>query len=179
MSSLIHHKHPLPTEVFFKIFRAYSEFDNFSIVQAGKKVGYFLQTLFLFTRSDWKRLFVHSQHSLQLQALLQFNCANQAYSGDEDIMNKPWRPVPSRRITPRQTIILRWIMFPINLAFSYSIGRPVLYTTLLLTSAEILYNEMGWSKHPLLKNVLNLVGYGGFKTGATLIACEFLHSPSR
>ena len=105
--------------------------------------------------------------------LLQFNCANQAYSGDEDLVNKPWRPVPARRITPESTARLRWIMFCFNVCFSASLGRNVLYTTIFLTIAEYLYNEMKFSEHPVLKNLCNVFGYGGFETGATLIACEY------
>ncbi|KAF9262552.1 hypothetical protein L218DRAFT_903462 [Marasmius fiardii PR-910] len=105
--------------------------------------------------------------------LLQFNCANQAYSGNEDMVNKPWRPVPAGRITPENTMRLRWTMFAINVAFSYYMGQNVLYTTLFLTIAEYLYNEMRFSEHPVLKNACNVLGYGGFETGATLIACEF------
>ncbi|KAG7088123.1 hypothetical protein E1B28_012148 [Marasmius oreades] len=37
---------------------------------------------------------------------------------------------------------LRWIMFAINVAFSYSMGRGVLYTTLFLTIAEYLCNDI-------------------------------------
>ncbi|ESK90541.1 integral membrane protein [Moniliophthora roreri MCA 2997] len=188
MSHFIYHKRLFPAEIFYTIFKAWNELDDMSIIQSAKKLGYCLHTLFLFTRSDWKTMMFpvstfaaiagpvtsFEKYFLMLfwvwTHLLQFNCANQAYSGDEDIVNKPWRPVPARRITPENTMRLRWTLFPLNLAFSYSIGTPVLYTTMFLTFAEYLYNEMGCSNHPVLKNVLNVAGYGGFKMGATLIA---------
>ncbi|KAL0574512.1 hypothetical protein V5O48_007445 [Marasmius crinis-equi] len=160
-----------------------------------RKTGYFLHTLFLFTRSDWKTMmFPVSTFALVAgpiasiyrypivlfwiwTTLLQFNCANQAYSGDEDSVNKPWRPVPARRITPESTARLRWIMFCFNVCFSSYLGRSLLYTTIFLTCAEYLYNEMKFSENPLLKNMCNVLGYGGFETGATLIACEYNRGP--
>ncbi|KAK1231993.1 hypothetical protein PQX77_004874 [Marasmius sp. AFHP31] len=185
----LNHNHQLAAaDVAASVLRTCKLLREITAVQLIRKGGYFLHTLFLFTRSDWKTMmFPVSTFALVAgpissierypvllfwiwTTLLQFNCANQAYSGDEDLVNKPWRPVPAGRITPESTARLRWIMFCFNVCFSTYLGRNVLYTTLFLTFAEYLYNEMKFSENAVLKNTCNVFGYGGFETGATLIA---------
>ncbi|OAX32196.1 hypothetical protein K503DRAFT_702409 [Rhizopogon vinicolor AM-OR11-026] len=39
--------------------------------------------------------------------LLQSNVSNQAYSANEDVVNKPWRPLPSGRISVEDCRALR------------------------------------------------------------------------
>ncbi|KAG7091430.1 hypothetical protein E1B28_010466 [Marasmius oreades] len=184
----IHDKQLAPSKVATSVLRAWKHLKEVTVVQLQRDAVYFLHTLFLFTRSDWKTMMFpvstfavvagpisSFERYLTLllwiwTTLLQFNCANQAYSGHEDRINKPWRPVPAGRITSENTMRLRWIMFAINVAFSYSMGQSVLYTTLFLTIAEYLYNDMKFSENPFLKNMCNVFGYGGFELGATLIA---------
>ncbi|KAF8178134.1 UbiA prenyltransferase family [Mycena galopus ATCC 62051] len=145
------------------------------------------KTLYLFTRSDYKTIFfpvtifatttapVSSTKSWLVMLLwvwthlLQANVSNQNYSADEDIVNKPWRPLPSGRVTERQTCILRWTLVFINLAFSAVIARSVMYTSLALALVEFVHDDLGLSYHPVLKNICNIGGYGTFEMGATLI----------
>ncbi|KAI0065532.1 hypothetical protein BV25DRAFT_1798511, partial [Artomyces pyxidatus] len=50
--------------------------------------------------------------------LLQFCVSNQSANPEEDALNKPWRPIPSRRISVSATHVLRWVLLPICFALS-------------------------------------------------------------
>ncbi|KIY43457.1 hypothetical protein FISHEDRAFT_67929 [Fistulina hepatica ATCC 64428] len=105
--------------------------------------------------------------------LLQANVSNQNFSLSEDIINKPWRPLPSGRISERSTSILRWSLFVENLMFSLWLGGDVCLVSVLLACVEFFHDDLGYSRHPLWKNVLNVGGYATFELGATLIMCKF------
>lgn len=171
------------------------------------KLAYTAETLFLFTRSDyktilfpvvrWSRSIVHCGSELTTHQtmfasatapihsfeswlkmlfwiwthLLQANVSNQTHSANEDIVNKPWRPLPAGRVTERQAAILRWSLVVANLALSATIGQQVMYVSAALALVEFVHDDMGLSHHPVLKNVCNIGGYGTFQAGATLILC--------
>lgn len=100
--------------------------------------------------------------------LLHFCIANQSSSVSEDLSNKPWRPLPSQRITPLQAMCFRWALVPVCLAFSQFHGS--LPASLILLTATWIYNDLGGHEHGLVKNFLNVVGYVAFELGATVIS---------
>ena len=105
--------------------------------------------------------------------LLQFCIANQVHSIDEDAQNKPFRPLPSRRITATHALILRWLLVPICLAYSALYSGHVLYASVSMLILTICYNELhGDANHWLVRNILNALGTASFEWGATLLAGE-------
>ncbi|TFK68105.1 hypothetical protein BDN72DRAFT_61470 [Pluteus cervinus] len=146
-----------------------------------------LETLYLFTRSDYKTIFfpvaifaaVAAPYSGPKQLLdtlvwvwfhlLQANVSNQTFSSDEDIVNKPWRPLPSRRVTVQQARTLRWCLMFWCLYFSSLFGPRVVLASAGLTIVEIVHDDFNLSSRPVLKSLCNLGGYLTFEVGATLV----------
>ncbi|KAK3332579.1 hypothetical protein B0T19DRAFT_398334 [Cercophora scortea] len=100
-------------------------------------------------------------------AILMFCLHNQHRPSSvlEDLTNKPWRPIPSKRITTRQTDALLATMYPVWLAASWYLDalRPCLVLTIL----TIYYNELGGSEQGgFARNFLNASGFGCFFAGA-------------
>lgn len=101
--------------------------------------------------------------------LLLCNVSNQARSGREDAILRPWRPVPSGRITQSQTIALRWALVPICVALSAAYDEGLVAVTLYLSLTTYLYDEWDLAAHAVGKNVCNISGYTAFEIGATKI----------
>lgn len=101
--------------------------------------------------------------------LLQFCVSNQSLSPDEDERNKPWRPLPSRRISFRHALIIRWTLLPLCIVLS--VFHNVTAVGLILTLGILLHNELRLDAHWFTRNVLNALGYAVFDAGATAIAC--------
>ena len=105
--------------------------------------------------------------------LLQFNVSNQCLSIEEDIRNKPDRPLAASRISLESTVILRWALLPLCLAQSLYYSWATFWVSVILAIAFILYNECGghaihWSS----RNIMNAFGLSMFEAGATLTICE-------
>lgn len=102
--------------------------------------------------------------------LLAFCVSNQAsiQSVVEDTINKPWRPIPSSRVTIDQARTLRWILVIINLIFSTYHGN--LKAAAIFLSADFAYNDLGLSAWWFTKSLLNAVGYASFQYGAVIVA---------
>ncbi|KAK7054627.1 hypothetical protein VNI00_003090 [Paramarasmius palmivorus] len=131
------------------------QLDSLTAVAVFRAFVYHIHTLFLFTRSDWKTIFfpattfgtvtgpISSFDKWLLMLvwvwthLLQANVSNQKDSANEDIINKPWRPLPAKRVTESQARALRWCLVVLNLAFSYWIDPKVMYVSLALALVEI------------------------------------------
>lgn len=101
--------------------------------------------------------------------LLQANVSNQCFFGGEDARDKPWRPLPSGRVTVRQALTLRWALFPACLYHSYTHGWGVVAASALLSLVEFVHDDLRLSAHPATKNICNIGGYTTFEAGATLI----------
>ncbi|KAI0794769.1 UbiA prenyltransferase family [Fomes fomentarius] len=101
--------------------------------------------------------------------LLQFCLSNQSLSPDEDERNKPWRPLPSRRISIRHALIIRWTLLPLCIVLS--VFHNITAVGLILTLGILLHNELRLDAHWFTRNVLNALGYAVFDAGATAIAC--------
>ena len=103
--------------------------------------------------------------------LLQFCVSNQSLpeSVEEDRNNKPWRPIPSRRMSRHTARALRWALLLACLAISSSYS--VKYPGLALSLGIWLNNELGLDCHWITRNICNALGYAAFSAGATHVAC--------
>ncbi len=89
----------------------------------------------------------------------------------EDKLNKPWRPMPSERFTAREAKTLMFIAYPTALVLSIYLGAIGPCTTLMFFGW--VYNDLGGAdRDPIIRNVINGVGYLSFATGATLVASD-------
>lgn len=101
--------------------------------------------------------------------LLQFCISNQTLNLAEDANNKPWRPIPSGRISFSAARRLRWML--VGVCIVYSATCNVLPMGLTLLAATIMYNEMHLSSHWFSRNALNAIGYASFSIGAANAGC--------
>ena len=86
----------------------------------------------------------------------------------EDAVNKPWRPLPSKRLS--QDEARRLLMAVIPCAFILSWLLNVTAPSIALMALTWLYNDLGGAnEHFLLRNVLNAFGLLCFGAGATFI----------
>ena len=102
--------------------------------------------------------------------LLQFCVSNQTVDPTEDVENKPWRPIPSGRISLASARRVRWMLFAVCLAHSAR-SATLLCAGVALSAATIVHNELKLGGHWILRNVLNAVGYATFCIGATNAGC--------
>ncbi|KAG1736677.1 UbiA prenyltransferase family-domain-containing protein [Suillus paluster] len=149
-----------------------------------------LQTAWLFTKSDFKTIILpvmmftnvvsprHNPLALSCSLswlwlhLFQGNVSNQSYSAHEDLLNKPWRPVPSGRISVKNSRALRWGLMVFCLGFSSLFNFNVLITSAVFTILVIVHDDFGLSGHPIGKNLLNVGAYVSFELGSTLVLSD-------
>ncbi|KAG0699518.1 UbiA prenyltransferase family-domain-containing protein [Suillus ampliporus] len=150
----------------------------------------YLKTAWLFTKSDFKTIILpvmiftnvvsprHSPLSFSCSLswlwfhLFQGNVSNQSYSAHEDLLNKPWRPVPSGRISVKSSRALRWGLMIFCLGFSSLFSFNVLVTSAVFTMLVIVHDDFGLSGHPIGKNLLNVGAYVSFELGSTLVLSD-------
>ena len=103
--------------------------------------------------------------------LLPFAIDNQrqAQAIREDQVNKPWRPLPSHRLNPRQATYLMLGLYPFSVISSTYLGG--LRQCLLLIFLGIWYNDRaGADCHPLIRNFINASGFVAYTSGAMEVA---------
>lgn len=104
--------------------------------------------------------------------LLVFCIANQRLpeSIQEDVINKPWRPLPAKRLTPPQARRLLLVAIPmVCLAAQYLGGAD---ETVVLIVLAWIYNDLGAADEGMvLRNFVNALGFMGFSSGAAKVAC--------
>ncbi|KAG5718710.1 Digeranylgeranylglyceryl phosphate synthase [Termitomyces sp. T112] len=146
-----------------------------------------IYTLILFSWSDYKTIFlpitafacatapVQSLSNL-IQGciwiwihLILCNVSNQARAKEEDEINRPWRPLPSGRITIGQAFTLRWVMVVFCIVWSAAYGAEMILVTLGLVATTLFHDDAGFSNHPVGKNLCNVGGYTTIEVGATRI----------
>ncbi|KAF8870377.1 UbiA prenyltransferase family-domain-containing protein [Infundibulicybe gibba] len=153
------------------------------------KIKHFTNIAFLFTRSDLKTVVLpvtvfsavskmnSATYSHQYMGmsilwtwihLLHFCISNQVSSITEDAANKPWRPIPSGRITPSQASMIQWLLGPFCVFISLYWNVSYASTALLL--ATWMYNDCGLHDHWLGKSSLTSIGYMSFNLGAAMIS---------
>ena len=104
--------------------------------------------------------------------LLVFDLANQRLpeSAQEDTLNKPWRPVPSGRMTSTQ--VRKWMLLaiPLVLAFNH-FAMHVGTETALLYTLTWLYNDLkGGDEGWFLRNAIIAAAFGLYNLGSLKIA---------
>ncbi|KAL5535076.1 hypothetical protein ACEPAF_3169 [Sanghuangporus sanghuang] len=158
------------------------------------ELWYHLRTLFLFTKSDIKTTVIPitslAAASAPLASLdrlphvifwiwfhvLQFDVSNQTLKPEEDEYNKRDRPLPSKRITWRNAIILRWALVPACWILSAFYSMETVYASITLCILTFIYDELGASAgHWFLRNFVNALGFMSFELGACLVASENRH----
>ncbi|KAK0614630.1 UbiA prenyltransferase family-domain-containing protein [Immersiella caudata] len=100
-------------------------------------------------------------------ALLFFSLHNQHHPSSvlEDAINKPWRPLPSGRITTSQTRVLLLTCYPVWGGISYHFGCT--RQCVGLTLVTLYYCELGGCQQGgFMRNLLNALGYSFFFAGA-------------
>lgn len=101
--------------------------------------------------------------------LFQFNVSNQSYSAGEDIMNKPWRPIPSGRMSVQDARALRWGLVVVCLGLSFLFSLNVFTTSMVSTMLMIVYDDLHLSNHPIFKTLCNVAAYVTGGVGCSLI----------
>ncbi|KAG2158651.1 UbiA prenyltransferase family [Suillus bovinus] len=145
------------------------------------------ETAWLFTASDFKTLIFpmmvfaavvspcHDPIALACTVcwlwfhLFQFNVSNQSYSADEDSVNKPWRPLPSGRISVENSRALRWGLLVFCLGLSSLFSLNVVITSAVSTVITIFHDDLHLSHHPIFKTLCNVAASVTGGVGCSLI----------
>ncbi|KAI0544497.1 UbiA prenyltransferase family [Xylaria curta] len=104
--------------------------------------------------------------------LLPFNINNQRtqLAIEEDKVNKPWRPIPSGRISSDQAGIVMLVAHVIVQGASIFFSCGVQQAAALVVLG-VWYNNLGGADyHPLVRNAINALGYICFTSGAMEVA---------
>lgn len=90
---------------------------------------------------------------------------------EEDRHNKPWRPLPSARMTPKQATNLMLATYPVAILASICLGAPLQSVTLL--GFGIWYNDLrGADANWLIRNFINACGFVCYTSGALQVALQ-------
>jgi len=146
-------------------------------------------TLFLFTKDDIKTLVIPATifasaagPYTSLKALLEtifwiwlhllhFTIANQTLKPDEDLYNKPHRPLPSKRITLKNAQRLRWFLVPICVGYSATYSTHTATASIAFILGTLAYNDLEMhASHWIIRGCVNAWNMGSTEVGATLIA---------
>ncbi|THU92638.1 hypothetical protein K435DRAFT_671769 [Dendrothele bispora CBS 962.96] len=87
--------------------------------------------------------------------LLGVSVTNQSLgdSPQEDSLNKPYRPIPAKRISVNSARALRWWLIPATICYSAVLHPNSLTYTVSIAALTFLYNECGGHSHWLTKNM--------------------------
>ncbi|EIW74576.1 hypothetical protein CONPUDRAFT_67066 [Coniophora puteana RWD-64-598 SS2] len=88
----------------------------------------------------------------------------------EDVLNKPWRPIACGLISLGSARVLRWPVLALCLAYSYILG--VFWFSIALVLAFFFNNDLGFDSHWLGRGVWVAYGYAMFDLGAARVACS-------
>ena len=101
--------------------------------------------------------------------VLVFDFANQRLpeSVEEDLVNKPWRPLPTGRVTSDQTRRLMLIAIPVVLALNFTFG--VWQETALILILTWLYNDLKGGDE-IIRDLIIAVAFGLYNMGSLKIA---------
>ncbi|KAF2495281.1 hypothetical protein BU16DRAFT_385637 [Lophium mytilinum] len=89
-------------------------------------------------------------------------------SVEEDAINKPWRPVPSKRLSRNQATAL-WVALQIAVLGGCTHFGATSFTVTLLFLGW-LYNDCEGGSHPVARNLINACAVVCFALGATTVA---------
>jgi 4-hydroxybenzoate polyprenyltransferase len=86
----------------------------------------------------------------------------------EDSANKPWRPLPTGRLSAASaTMLWKCLHIIVPLTCVYFGATSVTIVGLVL---GVLYNDLGGAEHPFFRNLLNSLAIVGCGLGATIVA---------
>lgn len=111
--------------------------------------------------------------------LLAFAVNNQRHPASikEDILNKPWRPIPSGRITATDSAILGRLVYSLAISANFILGGGH-RESILLAFLGWLYNDKGWgNSHWFPRNTLNAAGFTSFASGAVSVSLQSRNLP--
>lgn len=106
--------------------------------------------------------------------LLPFAIGNQRQPAAvaEDSINKPWRPMPSKRLTPKQALGIMASLYPVAVLVSIYVGG--LKQCLLLIVLGLWYNDFGGADTSfVIRNFINACGFCCYSSGAMEVALGF------
>lgn len=154
----------------------------------GAGVLFHLKTAYLFVRSDIKTIlfpvsgfaFMASKDIWTTRSILVLvwvlthlfliDIDNQSLSVDEDKLNKPWRPLPSGRVTISTAKFLSKTLNAICLLVSCLLGgRELMIPTVVFCGLVYSYDHLLLNSHYIWKNIINGLGYAVLETGATTV----------
>ena len=96
----------------------------------------------------------------------------------EDGENKPWRPMPSGRLSEKQAKWLMWSLYPAAIIASMKLGGLKQCLTLIFLGWW--YNDLGGADYScIIRNLINACGFLSYASGATEVASrtELLGNP--
>ena len=92
----------------------------------------------------------------------------------EDKLNKPYRPIPSGRMSLETAARLRWLVVVLGFVHSRLYSAEVLCANVANLAFNLVYNDLELDKaHWAVRQVLLGIGYTPYHYGATLVAGEF------
>ena len=103
--------------------------------------------------------------------LLPFEMDNQRQPASiiEDTANKPWRVLPSKRLSPERARLWMLVLYPCAFLASLTLGGVKQCLALMFLGAW--YNDFGGADcHFLVRNLINAGGYVSYASGAMEIA---------
>lgn len=93
----------------------------------------------------------------------------------EDAINKPWRPLPSGRLTPTHARRLLLVTIPVVLAAAAWLGA--LNEAAAIVILSWMYNDLAAAdENWYIRNLMNALAFVCFSSGATRVACDGAHS---
>lgn len=106
--------------------------------------------------------------------VLLFDIANQRLPASilEDSVNKPWRALPSGRITEREA---RWMLLTlIPITFLATLWLGGISETVVMMVLTWMYNDLGGADELyVVRNLINALGFMCYSSGATTVAAGF------
>ncbi|KAI4150139.1 MAG: hypothetical protein L6R39_002334 [Caloplaca ligustica] len=89
----------------------------------------------------------------------------------EDSINKPWRPIPSGRVTADESRVMLLILVPLTFLLAWQLD--VVQESAAFTICTWMYNDLGGSSEgSFIRNALNAAGLVTLHAGATAIALK-------
>lgn len=102
--------------------------------------------------------------------LLLFSLHNQRHEDAiaEDKINKPWRPLPAKRLTPSEATAWMYVTYPLVIGSSLALGGK--WPCWIHAVFCLWYNEWKGAEYTVLKNFINAAGIACFLAGPFEIA---------
>lgn len=103
--------------------------------------------------------------------VLIFDLANQRLSSSvlEDSINKPWRPLPSGRLTVSHARRLLLAVVPLGFVLTLYLGG--MEETVAMMALTWMYNDLGGADESfVVRNLINAFGFMCYSSGATIVA---------